>query len=156
MAYQTRTTRSGMMVALGLVLGVAGVALIVGWLCRTDIRNRIDEAAEHGIRFATFNPYAPTIAEARKLLASGEFEAWTHCPNCGRYAVHQWREPARTREAIIRAYDEFAEERAGKPGRYGLPWQREPGRSLKMSFPSAEWLFTVIRICECGKEWGQR
>ena len=135
-----------MMMALGIGTTLAIVALLVGWLCRTDIRNKLGYSPK------------PSLAEARKLLASTEFEAWTHCPNCGRYAVHQWREPARTREAIMRAYDDFAEEQdcAGKPGRYGLPWQREPSRSLKMSFPSAEWLFTVIRVCECGKEWGQK
>lgn len=121
------------------------VTLIVGWVCRTDIRNRINEAAEHGIRIATFNPKTPTIAEARKLLATDQFEAWTHCPNCGRYDVHKWREPKKPQMR-----------QPGDIGGYGIPWQLYPGLSLKMPYPSSEWGFTVIRECDCGKEWGQK
>lgn len=140
------------------------VTLIVGWICRADIRNRVYEATERGIRIATFNPKASIITETRTLLATDRFEAWTHCPSCGEFDCHAMREP--------------------------LPWNREDwlawnsgrtawierntwtqtitswgGHTSKVidsapEYPIAEPVnetqFATVRICKCGKEWGQK
>lgn len=133
-----------MMVTLGILI-VPVIAAIIFAADLKRMSGRINAAIENGIRIATFNPKAPTIADARKLLATDQFEAWTHCPHCGQYAVHKWREPTKP---LVR--------QPGDIGGYGIPWQLYPGHSLKMPYPSAEWGFAVIRECDCGKEWGQK
>ncbi|MHD0300157.1 hypothetical protein RCF19_30075 [Rhodococcus qingshengii] len=130
-----------MMVALGLLI----VPLIAAIIFAADLKRmsgRINAAVESGLSRVVCDA-KPTIAEARKLLATDQFEAWTHCPHCGRYDVHKWREPKEP--SHDRERDFYAE----MLWTIGTP-------SLKMPYPSSEWGFTVIRICACSKEWGQK
>lgn len=64
------------------------------------------------------------------------FEAWTQCPSCDRIAVHPMREP----EAM-------------NPGKR---WELERELGHVLTQRQSEYRYDVIRICECGQEWGQR
>ena len=131
-----------MMIALGILI----IPVIAAIIFATDLKRmsgRINKVVESGLSHVARDP-KPTIAEARKLLATDHFEAWTHCPNCGRYDVHKWREP-RLPDRFNIEHDFYTQ----MLWTIGTP-------SLKMPYPSSEWGFTVIRECDCGKEWGQK
>lgn len=129
------------------------VTLIVGWICRADIRNRVCEATERGIRIATFNPKASIITETRTLLATDRFEAWTHCPSCGEFDCHAMREPLPWDPADWRTWSRG---RADWLERHQSTTTITVWNEYPVAEPVNETRFATIRICKCGKEWGQK
>ncbi|NKR30670.1 hypothetical protein GS538_11875 [Rhodococcus hoagii] len=152
---------------LGLALGLAGVALGACIWTRgesTDIdaadaaRERAIDAAEHALN-----------DRARRMsLSTDQFEAMTHCPSCGAYGPHLMREPRRATAADMKAWEarhaEFLDEHRDEIERVELrSWgSRGPvrvidcGPTFREPRPIDETEFVTIRICECGKEWGQK
>lgn len=70
------------------------------------------------------------------------FEAWCMCPRCERVACHLIRQPNRNAPRIV---DSFEIHTFGDP----VPEQR-----VIYDRPD-ERGYNIIRMCECGKTWGQ-
>ncbi|NKT99807.1 hypothetical protein GS917_25155 [Rhodococcus hoagii] len=102
----------------------------------------------------------------RAALATDQFEAMTHCPECGAYGPHLMREPRRASTADVKAwearYAEFLECRDEverielRSFGGGLERTAYCGPTFRERRPIDESEYSTIRICECGKEWGQK
>jgi hypothetical protein len=94
---------------------------------------------------------------------TNQFEAWAECPKCEAFAVHAIRAPktfppSRGEIASWEARFEAEERRQVR----SVAWYGggTPVRVVKVKFdepyPFDETPFDVIRVCECGHEWGQK
>lgn len=70
------------------------------------------------------------------------FEAWCHCPSCGRLDCHLIREPSDYEPQLVAS---FVVELWGV---------LEPVRRDVFDAVD-ERRFEVVRMCKCGREWGQ-
>ena len=78
------------------------------------------------------------------------FTAYVACPSCGLYACHQIRTPKPTPTAAeLREWEHTVErmEACDFQGRVTILYEDPPR-------PVDESVFEVVRICECGHEWG--
>ncbi|WP_032376706.1 hypothetical protein [Rhodococcoides fascians] len=90
--------------------------------------------------------FAPTTAPPPVFVVppSEQFEAWTSCPGCGRYECHRMREPKELTPDDVAAYALQISK-----WHYGVTTTEPPDFLMESQF-------NVIRICECGREFGQK
>ncbi|NKV19213.1 hypothetical protein GS913_06455 [Rhodococcus hoagii] len=156
---------------LGLALGLAGVVLGACIWTRGEPAGVDADDAAHD-RAIDAAEQALNDRARRMSLSTDQFEAMTHCPSCGAYGPHLMREPRRVSAADIEAWERrrrefFDQKRAEYGGKFEVqavirnfggdavrtitnaPTFREPK-------PVDESEYVTIRVCECGKEWGQK
>ncbi|NKV70848.1 hypothetical protein GS941_20905 [Rhodococcus hoagii] len=164
------------MTGLAIAIVAALVCLALGALtakCALQIRHRPFDAADAAHDRAIDAAEQALNDRARRMsLSTDQFEAMTHCPSCGAYGPHLMREPRRVSAADIEAWERrrrefFDQKRAEYGGKFEVqavirnfggdavrtitnaPTFREPK-------PVDESEYVTIRVCECGKEWGQK
>ncbi len=119
-----------------------------------------------------------TRTDGSVMVVGERFEAWCSCPACERFACHLLRAPKPKPEPKPKdrlfEFDKrnFLSKYGDKPlrGAVMIAPYRDPiaemswhlhelgARMDAMSLspePLREWEFEVIRMCECGNEWGQ-
>lgn len=100
-------------------------------------------------------------------LSTDQFEAMTHCPACGAYGPHLMREPKRASAADVKAWEarhaEFLDEHRDEIEQVeirsfggGVVRTVDYGPTFREPRPVDESEYMTIRVCECGKEWGQK
>ncbi|MBT9295348.1 hypothetical protein KKP62_10275 [Rhodococcus sp. GOMB7] len=99
-----------------------------------------------------------------KFLATDQFEAWTHCPSCGEFDCHAMREPlpwirqdwlawnsGRTAWIERNTWTQTITSWGGHTSKV-----IDSAPEYPIAEPVNETRFATIRICKCGKEWGQK
>ncbi|MBM4653849.1 hypothetical protein GS462_26540 [Rhodococcus hoagii] len=147
---------------------IAPLALLVIVLITTATLRKVADLEQTPPRKVR-RPDSSVASTTNTHLATDQFEALTHCPGCGTYGPHLMREPRCVDAADIEAWErrrrEFLDQKRGRIeveaqtiGMWGggslrtitnLPVFKEPR-------PLDETEYATIRICECGKEWGQK
>lgn len=153
-----------------LILGCAiGFFFLMRWVFVWDQPNfnALTEDAIRGFMAGRTQPEEAPLSSLMKFnadLATDLFEAWTHCPSCGEFDCHAMREPLPWDPADWRAWSRG---RADWLERHQSTttitvWNGYSSRAVDrtpeypVTEPVNETRFATIRICKCGKEWGQK
>lgn len=92
------------------------------------------------------------MSDAAEITVSQRFTAWARCPSCERIDCHQIRPPRPAPSAA----DLAAWRRKRRVCEVQQWGATRPVRTIyDPPRPVDESPFEVIRICECGREWGQ-
>ncbi|NKS17331.1 hypothetical protein GS490_13475 [Rhodococcus hoagii] len=151
---------------LGLALGLAGVVLGACIWTRGEPAGADADDAAHD-RAIDAAEHALNDRARRMSLSTDQFEAMTHCPSCGAYGPHLMREPRRVSVSDIEAWErrrrEFFDRKREDVQTWTVAaWGGGSVRTItdaptfREPRPVDETEHTTIRICECGKEWGQK
>lgn len=150
------------MIWLRVILIVAIVIMIAWALLEFGVRPTRKPLTEADVYEAMTGRKRPSEATS---FATDLFEAWTHCPSCGEFDCHAMRETnpdAWKKWSAGRA--KWLERREDLP-RQRLELRKFGGSVVRVidetpSYPVREPLheseYATIRICKCGKEWGQK
>ncbi|MCZ9631331.1 hypothetical protein [Rhodococcus sp. BH5] len=151
------------MIWLRVILIVAIVIMIVimiAWaLLELNLRSTTKRLEAAGVTFE-----ALTGRKLEPELATDQFEAWTHCPSCGEFDCHAMREPlpwirqdwlawnsGRTAWIERNTWTQTITSWGGHTSRV-----IDSAPEYPIAEPVNETRFATIRICKCGKEWGQK
>ncbi|MBM4549354.1 hypothetical protein GS445_06570 [Rhodococcus hoagii] len=151
------------MTALSIIapLGLLAIVLIATATLRKVAD--LEQAPRRKIR----RPDSPAATTTNTHLATDQFEAMTYCPSCGAYGPHLMREPRRVSVSDIEAWErrrrEFFDRKREDVQTWTVAaWGGGSVRTItdaptfREPRPVDETEHTTIRICECGKEWGQK
>ena len=70
------------------------------------------------------------------------FEAWCECPSCGRLDCHLIREASDYEPQVVSSFEVAT-------------WGELKPRRIDLFDRTDERGFEVVRMCKCGREWGQ-
>lgn len=150
------------MIWLRIILILAMVAMILWALMELNVKVARKLLTEDDVYEAMTGRKRPSEATA---LATDQFEAWTHCPGCGQFDTHRMREPrpevwkkwsrgrakwleqqksSRDSQTVLKNFGGGTLRVIDEAPRYPV---REPVHESE---------YATIRICKCGKEWGQK
>lgn len=110
----------------GFGAGIVSFVAMLPFAIKGLTSGLVDVTPFFDVEQEAFTPVGP-VKPTFLVPPSEQFEAWTSCPSCGRYECHRLREP---NPYLV---DEWG--------------------------PSGELIrhqYDVIRICECGREFGQK
>lgn len=140
------------------IIAIGAMVTMIVWVLM-DIRSTNKRFAATGTHFE-----ALTGRKLEPELATDQFEAWTHCPSCGEFDCHAMREPFPWDPADWRTWSqgraEYLELHQSATtievwGRHAYRWI-DSTPEYPIAEPVNETRFATIRICKCGKEWGQK
>ncbi len=147
------------MIWLRVILIVAIVIMIAWALLELNLRSTTKRLEAAGVTFE-----ALTGRKLEPELATDQFEAWTHCPSCGEFDCHAMREPLPWDPADWRTWSrgraDWLERHQSTTtitawGGHTSRWV-DSTPEYPIAEPVNETRFATIRICKCGKEWGQK
>lgn len=150
------------MIWLRIVLILVMVAMILWALMELNLKVARKLLTEDDVYEAMTGRKRPSEATA---LATDQFEAWTHCPKCGEFDCHAMREPlpwdpadwrtwSRGRADWLERHQSTTTITAWSAGHAYKRFDSTP--EYPIAEPVNETRFATIRICKCGKEWGQK
>lgn len=145
---------------------IAPLALLVIVLITTATLRKVADLEQTPPRKVR-RPDSSVASTTNTHLATDQFEALTHCPGCGTYGPHLMREPRRIAAADIEAWERrrrefFDQKRDDVQTLTVSAWGGGTVRTITAAptfrepKPIDETEYATIRICECGKEWGQK
>lgn len=150
------------MVWIRIVLICVVLAMIVWALMEFRTRPTRKLLTEAEVYEAMTGRKRPSEATA---FATDQFSAWTYCPSCGEFGCHAMRE---TNPDVWKKWSagraKWLELQEGVP-RQRIELRQFGGGRLRvidevLSYPVREPIheseYATIRICKCGKEWGQK
>ncbi|MET3956845.1 hypothetical protein ABIE52_003711 [Rhodococcus sp. OAS809] len=149
------------MIWLRVILILAMVAMIAWTLLEFSTRPTRKPLTEADVYEAMTGRKQRSKA---KFLATDQFEAWTHCPSCGEFDCHAMREPLPWDPADWRTWSqgraEYLELHQSATtieawGGHAYRWI-DSTPEYPIAEPVNETRFATIRICKCGREWGQK
>lgn len=149
------------MIWLRIILILAMVAMILWALMELNVKVARKLLTEGEVYEAMTGRKRPSEATS---FATDLFEAWTHCPSCGEFDCHAMRGPLPWDPADWRTWSrgraDWLERHQSTTtitawGGHTFRWV-DSTPEYPIAEPVNETRFATIRICKCGKEWGQK